>query len=437
MRLLPWLSLLAPPLLLLFPAALQAQFPRLCTTPKALKERKCCPKWRGSPCGMQLGRGACYSYRMFFFRTAYIDYREDWPYAFYDSVCKCNGNFDGFDCSQCKPGFKGPRCQQTFSVVRKEITSLTAEEKSRFFTALEKAKRTNSEKYVILESNDTRIAGKYEFKNATVYDQYIWLHYYAAKPYRNSTRNAAHEGPAFPFWHRVFLLFIEREIRELTDDDSFFIPYWDWTKTDHCNLCTKGYFGVSDENGHIRRESPLSRWKTLCSYDDDSLGIICLPRNRNAPLQPIIRKPGKDVKYPLLPTASDVRYTLAAEKFDTPPYDGGAKLSFRSRLEGFEVPQDSRHLLYSMHNLVHLYLNGTMSSVPISANDPLFMVHHAFIDMILEEWLQGHPGAEYPRDERIPLAQRADSYMTPFFPLRRNDDYLHNSMSDLGYSYGL
>ncbi|MBN3309470.1 TYRO Tyrosinase, partial [Amia calva] len=366
--------------------------------------------------------------------NAYIDYREDWPHAFYDSACRCNINFDGFDCSQCKPGFKGPHCNEIHSVVRKEITSLTAEEKSRFFTALEKAKRTNSEKYVILESNDTSIEGNYEFKNATVYDHYIWLHYYAAKPYRNSTRNAAHQGPAFPFWHRVFLLFIEREIRELTDDDSFFIPYWDWTKTNHCNICTNDYFGVSDEHGHIHNDSLFSEWKTMCTYDNDTLGKICISPTKT-PLHPIIRNPGKDIATKLLPTVCDVRYTLAAEKFDTPPYDGGAKCSFRNRLEGFDVPQNNRHLNSSMHNLIHDYLNGTISHVPIAANDPIFLVHHAFVDKILEMWLETHQDAHYPNDTNIPKAQRPNSYMTAFFPLRHNDNYFNLKVLDLGYSY--
>lgn len=44
------------------------------------------------------------------------------------------------------------------------------------------------------------------------------------------------------------------------------------------------------------------------------------------------------------------------------------------------IPRDSRHLNASMHNLVHRYLNGTMSLVPTAANDPIFMLHHSFID---------------------------------------------------------
>ncbi len=51
-----------------------------------------------------------------------------------------------------------------------------------------------------------------------------------------------------------------------------------------------------------------------------------------------------------------------------------------SVLPGFEIPNDSRHLNASMHNLVHRYLNGTMSLVPTAANDPIFLLHHSFTD---------------------------------------------------------
>ena len=41
-----------------------------------------------------------------------------------------------------------------------------------------------------------------------------------------------------------------------------------------------------------------------------------------------------------------------------------------------------------MHNAVHIWMNGTMSSVESSANDPLFLAHHAFVDSVYELWLR-------------------------------------------------
>ncbi|KAG7222356.1 hypothetical protein INR49_016311, partial [Caranx melampygus] len=362
-----------------------------------------------------------------------VDFRVSWPRAFYDSVCTCWGNYDGFDCGQCLPGWRGPHCLQRYHVERKEITDLTDSERETFLENLHQAKWSPSTRYMILTSNDTTVDGNYAFHTTSVYDLYIWMHYYSAKSFAGSERNAAHRGPAFTFWHRVFLLFIEREIRELTGNQDFYIPYWDWTRTNHCNICTNKYFGGVGPDGRIDSASPFSKWKTICPYQE-SLGIICIHTDPSAPTH-LIRNPGKDLIYGTLPTAADVEDTMATPLFDTPPFDKTSKNSFRNKLEGFEMPDDSRHLNASMHNLVHRYMNGTMSLVPTAANDPIFMLHHSFIDKLLEKWLQDHSEATYPDSDLVPPAQRAQAYMAPFFPLRTNSYYWGRDTSSLGYSY--
>ncbi|KAM3624997.1 uncharacterized protein V6R79_005304 [Siganus canaliculatus] len=285
---------------------------------------------------------------------------------------------------------------------------------------------------MILTSNDTTVDGNYEFQSSSVYDLYVWMHYYSAKTYAGSENNSAHRGPAFLFWHRMFLLFIEREIRELTGNIDFYIPYWDWTRTNHCNICTNKYFGAVGQDGQIDGASLFSEWKTICPFQQ-SLSIIC--QSQSDGLAHLIRNPGKDPKYKTLPTAEDVEATMARPAFDTPPYDKTSENSFRNTLEGFDMPQDSRHLNASMHNLVHRYLNGTMSLVPTAANDPIFMLHHSFIDKLLERWLQDHSDASYPDSDLVHPAQRAQSYMAPFFPLRTNNYYWGRDTWSLGYSY--
>uniref|UniRef100_A0A672H0N2 Tyrosinase n=1 Tax=Salarias fasciatus TaxID=181472 RepID=A0A672H0N2_SALFA len=357
--------------------AVDAQFPRPCTTVEALQTRTCCPLWNGSPCGFSSGRGVCAPHPARDLPKP-IDYRVNWPRAFYDSVCTCWGNYDGFDCSQCLPGWRGPQCLQRHHVEKKEITDLTDSERETFLSNLHTAKDVQSDRYMILKSNDTTVDRNYEFQNTSVYNLYVWMHYYSAKSYAGSGNNAAHRGPAFVFWHRVFLLFIEREIRDLTGNQDFYIPYWDWTRTDNCNICTNKYFGGVRQDGRIDSASRFSQWKTICPFQE-SLGIICLNTNASEAAH-LIRNPGKDPVFKTLPTAADVKDAMASQLFDTPPYDTTSKNSFRNKLEGFEIPSDSRRLNSSMHNLVHRYLNGTMSLVPTAANDPIFMLHHSFID---------------------------------------------------------
>ncbi|XP_053174449.1 tyrosinase-like [Scomber japonicus] len=422
------------PFLLLYLSAqsVEAQFPRPCTTPDALQARMCCPLWNGSPCGFSSGRGVCAPHPARDLPKP-ADFRVNWPRVFYDSVCTCWGNYDGFDCGQCLPGWKGPQCLQKHHVDRKEITDLTDEERDTFISSLHKAKHSVSSRYVILTSNDTTVDGNYAFQNASVYDLYVWMHYYSAKPYAGSANNAAHKGPAFALWHRVFLLFIEREIRELTGIQDFYVPYWDWTRTDHCNICTNKYVGGVGKDGRIDSASLFSEWKTICPFQE-SLAIICIHTDASDPPH-LIRNPGKDPVYKTLPTAEDVEEIMKTSVFDTPPFDHTSKNSFRCKLEGFDIPKDSRHLNASMHNLVHRYLNGTMSLVPTAANDPIFMLHHSFIDKLFERWLLNHSDATYPDSDVVHPSQRAQAYMAPFFPLRTNNYYLGMDTQSLGYRY--
>lgn len=227
-----------------------AHIPRPCAEKAALGQRSCCPEYKGSPCGIALGRGDC----------IHLTTRDKiWPPPTYDSFCQCRENFDTYDCSRCKPGYKGENCTERQHYVRKEITTLSAEEKKRLSAAFHKAKHQNSERYVILtrEFNDTELT----FENATVYNLFVWMHYFAGRAAAKGGTNAAHRGPAFPFWHRYYLLFMEREIRDLTEDDTFYIPYWDWIKTSNCNICTNELLGESNEDGSISNSSALSQWK--------------------------------------------------------------------------------------------------------------------------------------------------------------------------------
>lgn len=274
-------------------------------------------------------------------------------------MCTCWGNYDGFDCGQCLPGWKGPRCLQKHHVERKEITDLTDSERETFLSDLHQAKNSVSSRYVILTSNETTVDGNYDFQNTSVYDLYVWTHYYAAKRYADSEDNAAHRGPAFAFWHRVFLLSIEREIRELTGNQDFYIPYWDWTRTNHCNICTNKYLGGVGREGRVDSASLFSKWKvtydcslcsspkcflvtnlcvhlltpqTVCPFQE-RLEIICIHTSESDPPH-LIRNPGKDPMYKTLPTAEDVDDAMRSQVFDSAPYDTTSKRGFRNTLEG-------------------------------------------------------------------------------------------------------
>ncbi|KAK5904571.1 hypothetical protein CesoFtcFv8_006119 [Champsocephalus esox] len=117
--------------------------------------------------------------------------------------------------------------------------------------------------------------------------------------------------------------------------------------------------------------------------------------------------------------------------------DRFANGSFRNVIEGFASPTSGMAApgQSTMHNALHVFMNGTMSSVQGSANDPVFLLHHAFIDSIFERWLRTHQPlrTHYPRSN-APIGHNDGYYMVPFLPLYRNGDYFLSDKA-LGFEY--
>ena len=76
-----------------------------------------------------------------------------------------------------------------------------------------------------------------------------------------------------------------------------------------------------------------------------------------------------------------------------------------------------------------------MADVAASANDPIFLNHHAMVDCIFEAWLQKNPNAQYPVSNDInniiPKGHRYNDYIVPFFPL-----YTHGDMFSTAENFG-
>ena len=80
---------------------------------------------------------------------------------------------------------------------------------------------------------------------------------------------------------------------------------------------------------------------------------------------------------------------------------------------------------------------GVMADIAASPNDPIFINHHTMIDCILEEWLRGHPDADYPPNIMSTLkGHQKDGYIVPFFPLFKHKD-MFKTADNFGYSCNL
>ncbi|XP_078271792.1 tyrosinase-like [Rhinoraja longicauda] len=419
----------------------RSQFPRVCTTPSALQAKTCCPVWvgDGSACGRASGRGSCLEVvDVPVPRHSTSDFRLTWPTRFYTSVCSCGPRFAGFDCGDCQEGYRGPECRGWQVRVRKGLHQMAPGEMRRFLAQLDLAKRTVSPRYVVLTSRNTSDPAAHSFRNATVFDVTTWVHYMAAKAVGLRTEpNFAHMGAAFTVWHRRYLAFFEQEMRWLTKDEWFTLPFWDWTREPHCDICTDAALGRSGPDGLLRPPSIFARWETMCTYDGDSTDYfqtICLDPLSGTKF--LNRNPGGDHRVTRLPTAQDVSDAMKLQDYDNFPFNQYAIFSFRNVVEGYKSPSRPGTRSISLHNLVHAYLNGTISNVAEASNDPVFLLHHAFIDKIVEDWLRADERrlSMYPTSRLLPQGHGARAYMVPFLPLVRNIDYFKLSVH-FGYTY--
>ncbi|XP_062329635.1 tyrosinase [Osmerus eperlanus] len=433
------------------------QFPRLCATSEALRTKQCCPMWEGdgTVCGAISGRGFCADVVVSDephgpqYPHSGVDDRERWPLAFYNRTCRCAGNYGGVSCGECRFGFAGPGCSAQAASVRRSVMAMSTAEQQRFISYLNLAKNTVSRDYVIATGTRAQMGPDGEtpmFSEVNVYDLFVWMHYYVSRDaLLGGPGNVwqdidfAHESAAFAPWHRVFLLHWENEIRKMTGDFNFTIPYWDWRDAQACDVCTNALMGGrSPLNPNlISPASVFSSWKVICTQPEDynNREVLCNTTGEG----PLLRNPGNHdpSRVNRLPTSRDVDTVIGLPEYETGTMDRSADMSFRNALEGFASPETGMAVTgqSTMHNALHVFMNGSMSSVQGSANDPIFLLHHAFIDSIFERWLRTHqpPRTHYPQTN-APIGHNDGYYMVPFLPLYRNGDYFLSNKA-LGYEY--
>uniref|UniRef100_A0A4W4ERM8 5,6-dihydroxyindole-2-carboxylic acid oxidase n=1 Tax=Electrophorus electricus TaxID=8005 RepID=A0A4W4ERM8_ELEEL len=154
---------------------------------------------------------------------------------------------------------------------------------------------------------------------------------------------------------------------------------------------------------------------------------------------PIRRNPAGNVARPMvqkLPEPQDIKACLEVQDFDTPPFYSTSSESFRNTIEGYSVPEGIYDpIVRSLHNLAHLFLNGTGGTTHLSPNDPIFVLLHTFTDAVFDEWLRRHPeSAVYPL-ENAPIGHNRHHNMVPFWPPVSNAEMFATAPENLGYSY--
>ena len=449
-----FLLLIAAPIVLV-----EGQFPKVCVNIDSLKKKECCPVPPGfkEPCGKDGQRGDCgeltvrkWSATYNHFNTKHeLDDRHDWPRGIFKKGCKCRANFAGYDCSKCKYGYYGNECKEKKVRTRKNFAHLSREEKDKFMMYMNMSRYVESDYLVstsfYLEINDTVNNGGDPtrlFTNVSVHEFFVWLHYYTANRKTVLPDNTvmphtdfAHQGQGFPTWHRLYLLAWERALQEMSGDKDYTIPFWDWTESEKCEICSEDLLGNTSSNGDVVGKY-FEDWKTICyppGMNATNNSKLCDPNVKTGKLKrsPSVRKHANGLNMSF-PTKKEVAFALRFETYDLPPFSKESSCSFRNLLEGYANTTSGYPVFFTLHNIVHLVLGGTMASVPASSNDPIFPLHHCFVDRILEKWLR-----KYKKDAsalsatEAPIGHNRADVIVPLFPV-----YTHEELFLESFSYG-
>ncbi|MFC0849933.1 tyrosinase family protein [Streptomyces noboritoensis] len=234
--------------------------------------------------------------------------------------------------------------------VRKNQATLTSDEKKRFVNALLTLKRN----------------GKY--------DAFVTTHNAFIMSDGDDTDRVGHRSPSFLPWHRRFLIEFEQALQSV--DSTVALPYWDWTadRTATSSLWAADFLGGTGRS----RDSQVMDGPFASSGGQWAINVRVDGRNY------LRRALGAGV--PQLPTKAEVDSVLAMTTYDEAPWNSQSTGGFRNHLEGWRG--------VNLHNRVHVWVGGQMGT-GVSPNDPVFWMHHAFVDKLWAQWQERHPASPY------------------------------------------
>jgi len=263
------------------------------------------------------------------------------------------------------------------------------------------------------------IAAVNKMKQSGAYNKYISIHQTSMA----GTNMWAHRGPAFPPWHRQFILDFENDL--LTADagatPGLALPYWDWI-----NYHSRKKFlwwgkiwgdnfmggdGDSSQNNKVT-SGPFSSWTMY--YDP----IVGQPAGTETYLQRQLGRDTANLPSGSLPMQEHWDAASAITTYDSAPWDdsvGGnpsvpkfaGAPSFRNVFEGF-VPYSLTVKESELHNKVHLWVGGSMEPLS-SPNDPIFFLHHCNVDRLWAQWQMNNPTVPFIPDRSTPALTDAMS----------------------------
>lgn len=180
-----------------------------------------------------------------------------------------------------------------------------------------------------------------------------------------------HRSPLFYPWHRVLIRQFELALQAAADDPRITLPYWNWQLGGADNPFTSDFMGGNGDNTQnmLVTTGPFSSTQSsfIVSVWDEGFGNAGVRRNLGAA--------------GALPSPETVISALNRTSYWMEP---GGWENFSER---------------ELHNPVHAWIGGSMMEAS-SPNDPIFFLHHCYLDLLWERWKKLHPNVpSFPQDD--------------------------------------
>jgi len=187
-----------------------------------------------------------------------------------------------------------------------------------------------------------------------------------------------HVSDDFLSWHRLYVHFFERILRQASGDPSFALPYWDYSVPGQNSL------------------PPAFR---------QQFGNALFEARRNPGIN------GGQAINPIVASAATALQTLR-----------------------FARPFFSAALENQPHNVIHVEIGGAMADPATAGEDPIFWLHHANIDRLWSRWIAQGNGRSNPTTNAFLNTPFSFVDETGQFVTARGADAL-DPQNQLGYRY--
>lgn len=231
------------------------------------------------------------------------------------------------------------------------------------------------------------------------------IHGTTDQPSRTAWNTCDHRTFFFFPWHRMYLYYFERILRQASGDSNLTLPYWNYS---------------------------------------DVVEQRVLPEPFRIPADPTtnplyVSQRASDINQGAALAAAEVSYTAAFRRtnfFHTT--DSGQSFGGRRVSQTAHRGPGGGVLEGQPHNQIHTRVGGStgwMRSVELAARDPIFWLHHANIDRLWERWLQQGGGRANPTNDSDWMNDRFTFFDETGTQVTKSGSEILNTASQLNYRY--